>query len=340
MELVYPTRRVRPVVLRPAAAEPTDAVVALEINSLNAGYSLRASVPNAEHVLLLAGARRPLPPVIVHRAGMRVIDGMHRIRAAALRGDTMIAAHLFDGSEDDAFLLAVRSNVGHGLPLTLAERKAAALRILTAHPEWSDRAIAVTTGLSDKTVASIRRQASADLPRSTARLGADGRLRPLDGDHRRRLAAELVATQPRASLREIADVVGMSLGTVRDVRTRMSRGEDPVPTRRRAEVPRPSAGVPAAPEVSEQSDTGAREIRQLVTTLERLRDDPSLRFSASGRHTVRWLYARMVGLDQWDELVEAIPPHWAEVVADLARDCADSWRDFATACDRRARRAG
>jgi len=74
-----------------------------------------------------------------------------------------------------------------------------------------------------------------------------------------------------------------------------------------------------------------------LATLGMLRNDPSLRFSASGRNALRWLFARMIDTDQWDHVVEAIPPHLLEVVADLARGCAQSWQEVAIACDSGAR---
>jgi hypothetical protein len=46
---------------------------------------------DAEHVRMLADAGTDLPPILVHRRTPRVIDGMHRLRAAHLRGDTHIA---------------------------------------------------------------------------------------------------------------------------------------------------------------------------------------------------------------------------------------------------------
>lgn len=96
---------------------------------------------------------------------MRIIDGAHRVRAAQLRGRSHIEARFFDGSAADAFVLAVESNISHGLALTLAERSAAAERILASHPHWSDRAIASSTGLSAHTVASLRRTAPDAQPR-------------------------------------------------------------------------------------------------------------------------------------------------------------------------------
>jgi ParB-like chromosome segregation protein Spo0J len=341
MDSLCPTAQSGLGIAQPVFDTSTTPVVILEISALTPGDSPRTSVPDSEHALLLSAIEQPLPPIIVHRVGLRVIDGMHRVRAAMLRGDTTITAQLFDGTDDAAFLLAVRKNIAHGLPLSLAERKGAARRILAAHPQWSDRAIASCTGLSDKTIAAVRRSTSAEVPQSSVRLGVDGRARPSDGDQRRRLAAELIVAHPQAPLRQIAGAAGISLGTVRDVRARVSRGDDPVPARRRAAEPEPSAAIPTMiPEPMRPAGCGVRDPEQRKATLNRLRTDPSLRFSDAGRQALRWLHIRLAGPDQWGDLVDAIPLHWAEAVADLARGCAESWQEFAIACERRARRAG
>ena len=70
---------------------------------------------------------------------MRVIDGTHRLRAALLRGVDVIDVLYFDGPDADAFVLAVELNHTHGLPLSRADRTAAAERIIGSHPDWSDR---------------------------------------------------------------------------------------------------------------------------------------------------------------------------------------------------------
>ncbi|MFC8448370.1 ParB N-terminal domain-containing protein [Kitasatospora sp. NPDC057223] len=115
---------------------------------------------NPEHVRSLAASDAVFPPVIVHRATMRVIDGTHRIRASVLRGRKQVPVRFFRGTVQDAFVLAVEVNARHGLPLTPADRITAAERIVRSHPRWADRAVASTTGLSVAAVASIRRRAT------------------------------------------------------------------------------------------------------------------------------------------------------------------------------------
>lgn len=195
--------------------------------------SPRHEPERAEHARLLAGTEAALPPIVVHRPTMRVIDGTHRLRAAALLGRSEIDVRYFDGPAEDAFVLAVEANVEHGLPLSHSERTAAARRILRSHPRWSDRAIASVVGLSSKTVAAYRHKLGGALAEVATRVGQDGRTRPLSSAEGRRIAGRLILESPEASLRVIARQAGISPGTVRDVRARMSRGEDVVPSRDR-----------------------------------------------------------------------------------------------------------
>src|SRR5262249_13041343 len=153
-------------------------VASVPVSALRTGASPRQAGENLEHIRVLAEAPGELPPIIVRRADMRVVDGMHRLRAARLRGDEQIAVRFFDGDDNDAFVLAVRTNVTHGLPLSLADRKTAAERIVTSHPHWSDRMIATVSGLSAATIARIRK-AHPELA-ADARVGHDGKVRPVN----------------------------------------------------------------------------------------------------------------------------------------------------------------
>lgn len=153
-------------------------VTRVPIAALRPADSPRRNGEDASHVRLLAGSYDSLPPILVHRPTMRVIDGMHRLRAARLNGQSDIDVTYYDGDEAGAFIEAVRANVTHGLPLTLADRRAAAVRILESYPEMSDRSVGALTGLSGKTVGAARRRAGDRLPHPAYRLGRDGRRRP------------------------------------------------------------------------------------------------------------------------------------------------------------------
>jgi ParB-like chromosome segregation protein Spo0J len=110
---------------------------------------------------------------------MLVIDGMRRLRAAQLRGQSTIGVRFLDCGRNEIFVEQVRANVAHGLPLSLADRKATVERVLVTHPHWSDRTIAAVTGLAPKTVGRIRHDLAEQLPEATTRVGRDGYIRPL-----------------------------------------------------------------------------------------------------------------------------------------------------------------
>ncbi|MEV4896409.1 ParB N-terminal domain-containing protein, partial [Nonomuraea sp. NPDC055795] len=200
----------------------------ININLLWHGESPRAE-EDVDHIDRLVESDATLPPIVVHRPTLRVIDGIHRFKAALRRGEKQISVVYFDGTEDEAFIRAVRENVAHGLPLTLPERKAAARRILSTHPELSDRMIAAHTGLAAKTVARLRESSRGEIPQANARLGADRRLYPMKASEGRLRAAQVITERPDAPLREVARLAGVSLATAHDVRHRVRRGEDPVP---------------------------------------------------------------------------------------------------------------
>jgi ParB-like chromosome segregation protein Spo0J len=203
--------------------------VTIPLLSIHPGDSPRLNGEDRAHIARLAEIETPLPPILVDRRTMRVIDGMHRLMAASLRGRETIDVIFFDGNAADVFLLAVQENVVHGLPLSQADRRAAAERIIGTHPHMSDRAIGRAAGLSAKAVAAIRKRLSDDAPQSNVRIGKDGVARPLDSGQGRELAAKLLADQPGATLRDVARASGISPATVLDVRRRLARGEPPVP---------------------------------------------------------------------------------------------------------------
>lgn len=308
----------------------------MPVSSLLAGYSPRLGGENAQHVQILAASGSPLPPVLVHRPTMRVIDGMHRLRATLLRGQQTIEARFFDGDEDEAFVKAVKMNTAHGLPLTLAEREAAAARIIASYPDRSDRWVAGIAGLAAGTVARVRRQASpADCP-VTARVGRDGRIRPLSSADGRRIASAAIAEHPDASLRSIARLAGISPATVRDVRERMRRGDDPVPPRRKRRSQRgKTAATPPVPGNDSQPRASLTAARDRASLLRSLRRDPSLRYTESGRALLGWLEARASGPGRCQDLMEAIPSHCAYIVAELARHYAGEWTELADQLEQR-----
>jgi ParB-like chromosome segregation protein Spo0J len=305
-------------------------IVSAEINRLVLSGSPRLDGEDPEHIRILADVQDELPPIIVQRTTMQVIDGRHRVRAALSKGRTTISARLVDCDERTAFILAVRENIAHGLPLRIADRKAAAVSIMASHPEWSDRTIGAAAGLSDKAVSALRTSATADPSQSDTRVGKDGRVRPLNTAATRRQAALMITERPDAGLREIARATGLSPATVRDVRQRLERGEDPVPERYRYREgeSRDFAAAPRQP----------RRQAQLIDPkplLAKLMNDPTVRLSERGRNLVRWLHRYVVDASDCSRAAAAVPDHWTLPVAGLARNCAAAWTELAEQLERK-----
>lgn len=316
--------------LVPVFGSELSAVEVVPIARLLPADSPRRGGEDHEHVRLLAESEAPLPPITVHRPSMRVIDGMHRLLAARWRGRHEIQVRFFDGPAEDAFILAVEANVRHGLPLSAAERTTAAIRILRTYPEWSDRAIASTTGLSAKTVAAQRLRIQGDAGR-TGRIGKDGRVRPLSSAEGRRTAARLIAEDPSASLRSIAKRAGIAPGTVRDVRDRLRRGEDPVPSRPQPTQATPvavPAPPPAPPRLVVHRDTAPLSVEAREAMFRSLCRDPSLRMTETGRLLLRMMEVHMAADHR--HIAAAVPTHCAESISVMATACAEVWQELAT----------
>ena len=306
------------------------------IARLTVAGSPRIGGEDPEHIRTLAGAATVFPPILVHRPTMRVIDGAHRLHAALLRNERQIEVRYFDGSEEDAFVLSVRLNVAHGLPLSRADRNSATERILHAHPNWSDRAIAAISGLSDKTVGSIRRRTSAEFPRLSHRVGRDGRARPNDAAAARRRAAAYAEHRPDARAREIAEAAGISVTTARDVRGRVRDGLDPVPAGH-SDVDRAGPVPEARPERADDVEREGDADDGLFSRLRRLRSDPSFRHHETGRMVLRLLDTNIVVATEPDRLIDGVPMHGVDAVARVAIQYALAWQKFADQLENRGR---
>lgn len=323
-------------------------IMSVPISDLLAADSPRLMGENADHVRVLADSEAELPPIVVHRPTMRVVDGMHRIRAALLRGAERIDVVFVDDMDGkDLFVLAVKSNIAHGLALTLADRQEAAKRIIVSHPQWSDRAIAAATGLAAKTVRTLRKRTIGDVTELRGRIGQDGKVRPLNSTDGRRLAGEILLANPHASIRQVATEAGISVGTAYDVRKRLLLGEGPGGTlqqrgtRTNQQVSVSAEGMQGGAREDLDCDTPsvrqrreAKPAKQAVVqdpavTLRVLMKDPALRFTESGRILLHWLNSHGIGNAEWEETVENVPPHCVRTVADYARQVAAAWTQFA-----------
>jgi hypothetical protein len=297
----------------PSISPPVD----VRLDSLDFGFSPRTSPHDPDHVSALADVLPELPPILVHKPSMRVIDGEHRVVAARALGHLCIPTSFFEGDEFEAEVEAVRRNTVHGKPLTHDERQTAAIRILRRTAEWSDRRIALVCGLSPKTIARLRVTAAGsteDDPQMTLRVGRDGRKRPVNPVEVRQRVAEAFLADPTASIRGVAQRTGAARGTVRDVHNRLQAGDDILPPRFAQEGGADGQGRP---------DT---------------KEDPSFDARQDAREFADWFEAhRLSSNAEWERFVAAIPVSRIYDIADEAHRCSDIWRNFASALEDRVR---
>jgi len=319
----------------------------VSVDSLLPADSPRSRGEDDEHINRLAERGGDLPPILVQQGTMRVIDGMHRLRAAILNGCPSIEVEFFEGDDEEAFIRAVEQNVAHGLPLTLADRKDAAARILGFRPELSDRSVASMTGLSPKTVGAIRARPSEEIPRLDARQGSDGRLRPLDSSEGRLRAAEVIRKNPGASLREIAASAGISPETARSVKAQFQAGDDPARNRRQrpgrtgkkpAESAGSGAGSPATADAGAPGPWNGQPADEMSGILQKLSRDPALRHSETGRRLLQIIHAKAVDGAARAVLMQESPPHSRPLLARIARYNASVWKEIENELRRQSQR--
>jgi ParB-like chromosome segregation protein Spo0J len=298
-------------------------VVELPIDHLKKGPVLRVMGEDQAHIRLLAWTPTPLPPILVDQATMIVIDGMHRVMAAQLRGDRTIPARFFQGRDDERFVAALRANIEHGKPLTLADREHAAERLIAIRPDWSNRIISETCALAPKTVANIRKRASIDVPQLNTRTGRDGRVRPVDPNLGRERAVTALVAQPDASLRQIAEKSGISVATAGDVRRRLQLGENPLRAgraRREVSSARPDGGV------SEPQEPG-----------DRWGADASMVSTEATRVFAQWMDTVCISPEDCDRFVDVLPLSRLYAIVQDAEKQSKTWAMFAVRLEDRVR---
>ena len=279
----------------------------IPVSSLATGLSPRVAGEDPGHIRVLADVGVRLPPILVRRQTMQVIDGAHRLEAARLRGDTEIDARVVDEDEATSFLLAVRANIMHGMPLSLRDRRDAAKQILALYPRWSDRKVAEAAGLAPGTVAKLR-HGSTGQDEQLNSIGRDGRIRPRDQARGRNAARRIMIDNPELSLRDVAQRAGVSTGTAWSVRARL-KGDD-----------KKRGGFPLS------------RVEELPG-LSLLLDDPSFRSTDNGKLILRIFSSYSAIAEDGVELARAIPRHCAKSLANAARAYGQAWQEFADCID-------
>ncbi|MGW4500522.1 hypothetical protein ACWENR_18155 [Micromonospora sp. NPDC004336] len=294
----------------------------VDVALLRDGLSPRVDGVDTAHVRRLAALADELPPLVVHRATMRVMDGLHRLAAARARGRRQVPVVYFEGTAEEAFVVAVRLNATHGRALRAKDRAAAAGRILDTCPHRSDRWIASVCGVAPRTVAALRQKSTDAGRRPDTRIGRDGRRHPLSAQEGRRTAEQIMCAEPGLSLREVARRAGVSVGTALDVRRRLLAGGP--------ELVVPATGtvgpVATRPVAADPGQPGTLRIREHLEWLTR---EPTLRYTDRGRALLRLVSATVAFLEQPGQWTDAAPDHCRRPLEALARACAVGWLDLA-----------
>ncbi len=224
--------------------EPKTQPLELDQIRLDGGTQVRVEINN-DAVAEYAEARKDgavLPPVVVFFDGSDywLADGFHRFHSAKRNKAKSIRAEVRTGDRREAILCAVGSNTAHGLRRSNADKRNA-ISTLLKDADWgkkSDRWIAETAHVSDKTVASVRDQlrksavgnatSATENGDSGKRTGRDGKERaassggatangdPSAGDAGKKSAMELFENLDKAIGKAIRDVDEVGMGAEHD----------------------------------------------------------------------------------------------------------------------------
>lgn len=294
------------------------------ISELRSGPSPRREI-SFRQVATLAELDGDWEPILVQRSTLVVVDGRHRLAAAKRLGHRTVRVRFFDGTDADARVEAIRLNVRHGVPLTLAERTAAAHDLLALHPMWSDRQLGSVCALSPRTIARLRADVAparphlvtADDAAPDKRVGKDGRRYPVAASVQREEIRRLLEQDRSASLRSIASRVGASPETVRSVRKTMAAQADRPPVTALATV----AEAPPAP-AGGQAWSG----------------DTACGSTDAGREFAQWFDEHRLDEAVIAAMADAVPLSRVYGVIDESRRRMAFWESFAKALQGRARR--
>lgn len=163
-----------------SGANSSPAVLELAVDRILVDPALQPRVGglDAAHVTALQENPEAWPPlVVVERGGYVLVDGFHRCAASQNLGRETVRVEVRELPADgDLRALAFALNAAHGQPLTLADRRAEAERLLRADATISNLDVARRTALSPTTVATIREQmeAAEQIPATDHRVSRSG----------------------------------------------------------------------------------------------------------------------------------------------------------------------
>lgn len=229
----------------------------------------------AAQVRRLAKVLDDCPPILVARDSFVLVDGFMRVTAARACGRTRLPVTWTSGTGAELLEQAIIANARHGVPLSMAQRKAGAARLLEAAPGWSNGRIAKACGVSESVVRRLPRpgpsptDVDSPLPRpgpspTEHRLGADGKLYPV-AHGAQDAARALLAAHPESSDRVIAQTARLSATTVGRLRRQVAAGEPGRTPEVVTKAPRHGVGAEA------NSPSGPTPLRWLLHALRAVR---------------------------------------------------------------------
>lgn len=340
----------------------TGEVVDLPVQRIKPGPAVRSERIDIDHARNLIPALDDCPPIVVREVGdgYELVDGQHRLSASKFAERKTVRAVVVALSDDEAYVAGVEANNGHGKPLTLAERKKAAVGIAKRYPDWSDRAIAAKCALSDKTVGKIRPRPTAEDPQLDGkRAGADGKARPAskaEQQAQRERIAALLVEHPDWSLHRIAEESGASPMTVASVRSKLQESpappaegppvetgpdEDPTPgddhPEPEAAPVRPQLGV--VPDREGEPEPTVGDLLDWCPSPGSWSTDKAFTASNAARDFARLMDRRMFRDAEAEDIAGCCPLERRRQAAFAARVMATAWSDLADELEAPARPA-
>ena len=176
-------------------------------------------------------------PVVVFEN--MILDGRHRLKAC----DELCIdppSRVFEGTAEEAKAFVLSANV-HRRHLTLGQRKALVVDELQRDPEQSNRQIAATARVDDKTVAAARAKLEhgAEIPHHETRTGKDGVKQPATKPTKPKAAP----TKPRRPPTTKAAPVVSLTELIDGYRTRISHDHQKLPDGQKQEFVRRLAAI-------------------------------------------------------------------------------------------------
>ena len=117
---------------------------------------------------------------------------------------------------------------------------------------------------------------------------------------------------------------------MRDVRARLRRGDDPVPT---GVGPSGARGRAQRKTARVQDNSTPADLIPVLATLSK---DPALRMNAAGRELLRWLHSHAVNTVDSAKIVQFAPGHCIEHLVEFANRCSANWALIAFDLERQA----